>query len=122
MTKVTLEVIEDHGWSNSHTTIKSALKSLPFYKGRRGIYFHRVRRIQQYWSDGRYSHSAVDFWCGNSGGLGMGRRQGFLAAEIPDDGVLCATCEGRAIGAGQLGARTINGKPVMYSPQKEASE
>ena len=29
---------------------------------------------------------------------------------------LCATCEGRAIGAGYYGDRIINGSPVLFEP------
>lgn len=90
--------------------------SLPFYKSDRGEYYHRVRAANSHWRNNskKLSHISISFWCGNSGSISG---HGKLYAEIPVDGVLCATCEGRAIGAGQDGAQIINGRNVMYSPR-----
>jgi hypothetical protein len=62
-------------------------------------------------------HTSIGFWCGSSGFFGEGH--GKLYDEIPKGEVLCATCEGKAIGAGEDGARVINGRDVMYSPRKQ---
>lgn len=44
--------------------------------------------------------------------------KGRMYAEIPEDGVMCATCKGKTVGAGLEGARDINGQAVMYQPTK----
>lgn len=36
----------------------------------------------------------------------------------PDRAIHCATCEGRAIGAGKDGARIIAGRTVLFSPRQ----
>ena len=92
---------------------KSIRLSLPFYMSRRGKYFHRVRHADHHWKKGKLSHTSVGFWCGGGGFLG---EKGKLYGEVPEDGVLCSTCEGRAIGAGLDGVRVINGKAVMFKP------
>ena len=92
---------------------KSVKFALPYYKSRAGKYFHRVRCAQNHWRNGELSHTSVGFWCGNGGFIG---EKGKLYAKVPECGVLCATCEGKAIGAGLDGERKINGKEVMYSP------
>ena len=111
--KVKLITKDDEPYSPNGHCSKSVKYALPYYKSRRGDYFHRVRSATNYWREGDLSHTSVSFWCGNSGFVG---KKGQLYPEVPADGVLCATCEGRAIGAGLDGARTINGKKVMYSP------
>lgn len=93
---------------------KSVQFSLPYFKTRQGEYFHRVRHANNHWRGGELSHTSVGFWCGNGGFIG---EKGRLYAKIPEGGVLCATCEGKAIGAGLDGERKINGKKVMYSPK-----
>lgn len=97
---------------HGHAT-KSVRYALPYYKSRRGDYFHRLRSASQHWRNGEYSHTSLGFWCGNSGQLNNGQ----MYSDIPEGGVLCATCEARAIGAGMDGARYINGRAVMYSPR-----
>ncbi len=114
--KVELDATPDVSWHAPGFSTKVARRSLPFYKSRRGQYIHRVRSLHHHWRDGKFSHAWVKFWCGNSGFLDG---KGYLMAKIPADGVLCATCEGRVIGAGAVGSRTINGRPVMYSPRKQ---
>lgn len=110
MNKIKLEKSMHHPAFEKST--KSILLSLPFYKSRSGKYFHRVRCADNHWKKGRLSHTSVHFLCGNGGFIGD---KGMLYGEVPEDGVLCATCEGRAIGAGLDGIRMINGKSVMYA-------
>lgn len=95
---------------------KSISYMLPFYKSSltTAKYVHRVRSANSHWHNGKLSHISIHFWCGNIGYIdGRGR----LYAEVQNGEILCATCEGRAIGSGQDGARIINGREVMYSPK-----
>ena len=92
----------------------SIKESLPFYKSRRGEYIHRVRNGAIHLWKGVYKHTVVGLWCGAHGFLG---KKGTLLESIPIEGVVCATCEGRAIGAGLFGAPRINGRTVKYSPR-----
>ena len=113
---------------NSNSGGRVLLKAQPFYKSHSPTskYYHRVRSARQHHIGNGESamwrpHVAIHFWCGGSGYLSNnyhGKPKGALHSYIPEDGVLCATCEGRAIGAGKTGVRTINGRKVMYSPRK----
>jgi hypothetical protein len=77
-------------------------KSLPFVESRMGRYTHRVR-------------------CANLGmSFCISERKGRFVEEPSPGYVVCATCEGRAIGAGQLGAREIAGREVMFAPRRTA--
>ena len=110
--KVKLDIIKSHCWHpHSHAT-GNITYMLPYYLSNRGKYVHRIRSANTHWRDGEISHVSISFWCGNTGFM----RKGKVFADIPSDGVLCAVCEGKAIGAGQDGERIINGRPVMYSP------
>ncbi len=114
--KVELHQEKLSDWHAFGHITKTVSKALPFYKSRKGVYVHRVRSMNQYWRHGKYHHASIGFWCGNTGHLG---EKGVLLAKVPDGEVVCATCEGRAIGAGQDGARVINGQAVMFSPRKK---
>ena len=87
--------------------------SLPFYKAKSGTYTHRVRYGEVHLWDGKPTHTTFGLWCGMSGALGKGT----LMSETEPDAVVCATCEGRATGAGQLDSHTINGRFVRFSPR-----
>lgn len=115
--KVALQKPKEYNWRPPGRAIKWAKLALPFYKSRKGVYVHRVRSMNQYWKDGQFTHAAVEFWCGNNGHFG---EKGYLMATVPPGEVCCATCEGRAIGAGMDGARQINGREVMFSPRRGA--
>jgi hypothetical protein len=91
--------------------------SLPFFKSKQGgKYYHRVRSAG-FHKLGNRPHISISFWCGNSGFIG---EKGALYKEVPEDGVLCAVCEGKAVGAGLDGVRIINGRKVMYSPRSKS--
>ncbi|MFB7832047.1 hypothetical protein [Streptomyces sp. NPDC056056] len=73
--------------------------------------WHRPRTGVQFPED-RVSYIV---WCGQI--VGSHRPGGLLTAEEPPAGhVVCATCEGRAIGAGQE-QQTPGGRPLVFSPQ-----
>lgn len=113
MIKVKLEKSKSFENDSYAKGAKSIGFSLPYYKSRAGKYYHRVRSATNHWRAEKLSHTSVSFWCSNGGFIGS---KGRLYAKVPDDGVLCAVCEGKAIGAGLDGERKINGKKVMYSP------
>lgn len=91
-------------------------KALPFFRSRPGCYVHRVRCGRVYKLGARMPHTAFQMWCGTTGFISE-RKDGELLADVPAGAVCCATCEGRAVGAGLLGAPIIAGHPVKYSPR-----
>lgn len=91
--------------------------ALPFYQAKPGAYIHRIRSGVHHTFDGAYSHTSVRLWCSGMGFLGSTRPQAKLFADGPENGVFCATCEGRAIGAGLTESRVICGRMLVYSPR-----
>ena len=90
-------------------------RSKPFCESGAGRYTHRVRSAALYSAGGR-SHLAVKLWCGAHLCIGV-NHPGSQLTDAPSGGrLICATCEGRAIGAGQLGAREIAGRAVRFAP------
>lgn len=96
-----------------------AKRSLPFAESGAGKYTHRVRSVQIIALDPKQwpAHIAVNCWCGQSVLISAKRQHKASRIVAEPSRVLCATCEGRAIGAGQLGAPEIAGRPVMFSPR-----
>lgn len=88
-------------------------KSLPFAESTQGQYSHRVRHVTLHVCLGK-THLAANLWCGMS--IIISKKKGRLLAEPSENRPMCATCEGRAIGAGLLGAREIAGRFVMFRP------
>lgn len=115
MTKIKLERSPYADIPGFASRSKSISLMLPYFLSTSGKYTHRVRYASSHWRDGKLSHIAVNFWCGRGGFLGA---KGKLFKEVQEGQVLCATCEGRAVGAGVDGARLINGREVMYSPKE----
>lgn len=117
---VQLERRKKDPWKATGWREFSITRSLPFYKTKQGTYVHRVRAGTVYYHPHLKgmplgeSHTAFRLWCGMAGHLGG---KGTLFAEPAADAIFCATCEGRAIGSGQLGAPVICGRPVCYSPR-----
>lgn len=114
--KISLERKKENPWAyrnprSNHSTITQCL---PFYLSRMGRYVHRIRSGTVYRWDGKFSHAGFFMWCGQNGSS----TRGSLMATLPEDAIMCATCEGRAVGAGLLGVREINGVPVEFSPRK----
>lgn len=112
--KVPLEVKRDCGWHAPESSQIQLTASLPFFWSRSGTRVHRVRSAKMHFWAGEYKHTSFKMWCGQDGLTKNGR----LTADPPDDLPYCATCEGRAIGAGQLGAREINGRAVIFTPRE----
>jgi len=94
----------------------------PYFKSGFGTYTHRVRTaVTHVWKEkGENSHVSLTAWCGCTGFLSREPKPKDAAqyADVPEGAILCATCEGRAIGAGMDGTREINGRSVMFSPRK----
>lgn len=112
-----------HYWRGA-TPIK---KSLPFYERIGEGYVHRVRSAAHHYTskDGSMTHTSYHFWCGAVGFLYPAGKQNrkkkpaVLTAELTAGRVLCATCEARAIGAGQLGLEKIGEHFVKYRPHAD---
>jgi len=113
--KIKLEIKKEVGFQGGIFS-RPIRYALPFYKSSAGKYVHRIRSSQSYYlkRTGERSHISVTFWCGNIGSLGKGK----MYSKIDTNMILCAHCEGKAIGAGMDGAREINGRAVMYEPRK----
>ena len=88
--------------------------SLPYWRSNAGGYVHRVRDgAIHIWRHNEYpTHAAYKCWCGYTGQSSRGT----LLAD-PGDGVLCATCEGRAIGTMLYVAPYINDRLVRFAPR-----
>ena len=112
--KVELEIRRTPGPRRVGDPIVQVRRSLPFFKSKQSEYVHRVRRATMYYRDGQYTHTALHFWCGGNGFPGP---KGTLMDVPPGDAVFCATCEGRAIGAGLEGNREICGRAVLFKPR-----
>ncbi|WP_098715271.1 hypothetical protein [Acinetobacter baumannii] len=93
---------------------KAIKQSVPFVEARRGEYTHRVLHVTLVTFRNK-SHFAVHCWCGMTMcGGGTGKGTGILLDTPSANRPMCATCEGRVIGAGLLGSREISGRQVMY--------
>lgn len=99
-----------------------AKKSLPFVESGGGRYTHRVRSLSlvTMHAPAHAPHSAVACWCGMTVLLSTKHCHARSRLVSEPSRVLCATCEGRAIGAGQVGAQEIAGRPVMFIPRRES--
>lgn len=91
-------------------------KSVPFYRSRRGTYTHRIRSGTVKVREGRETVASFHMWCGQLGFIGD-KHGGEIMDDVPATAIICATCEGRAIGSGMLGTPMICGRIVKYSPQ-----
>lgn len=93
-------------------------KAPPFAESRSGNYTHRVRSAIIHTNDGHWSHMAAHMWCGMGMLFDTRKHAGNRFVDEPSAGrPVCATCEGRAIGAGQDGAMKIAGRMVKFSPR-----
>lgn len=124
ITFVPLERYRWSGWRNPAGRQMALTKSLPFFRTRQGSYIHRVRSgTVHFWNDVP-EHTTFRLWCGQLGSIGVTNERryrkpgGSLFSDVPKTATLCATCEGRAVGAGQLGSRMICGRIVKFSPRE----
>lgn len=91
-------------------------RALPFVASDAGEYVHRVRSAVVYEVCGK-AHMAVSCWCGMTI-LVSKRKKGRMHSAPVAGRPMCATCEGRAIGAGTTGLRNINGLDARYEPRR----
>lgn len=116
--KVILQPPRPIGWMPNSVRSRTIRSMLPYYQSRRGVYVHRIRSARQYeYTTTSKSHVAIALWCGATGFIS----KGILYSDPPADALLCATCEGRAIGAGVDGHRKINGRACIYAPRNVAA-
>jgi len=102
-------------------------RTLPYFWKGAGHYVHRVRSGTIHFTDWdcrnrtpmelKMTHISFNFWCDGVGFAGTRNREGKLYSAAPETGVVCATCEGRAIGAGQTDSRMICGHMVKFAPR-----
>lgn len=141
---------ERERYSSNPTSCTSApvTATLPFYRSllTPRAYVHRVRsaRLLEHfdteWRQGRQQRTSstpatrslsTRLWCGQTGHVRLAvlnprsvwarGRRGELLAEPPAGADVCATCEGRAVGAGYPSAILIAARPVLFMPRTEAS-
>lgn len=101
--------------------VATASRALPFVESGAGEYTHRTRQLTVHSILGK-THMAVRAWCGMTLLISPPKKKGRLVAEPGVGRPICATCEGRAIGAGQLGARQIAGRRVMFLSGRASGE
>lgn len=103
-----------HPHAGKHCT--AAKRSLPFAESLQGEYTHRVRHVTLH-NSLKTAHLSVICWCGMSL-IVSARKKGQLVAQPSEGRPLCATCEGRVIGAALIGEPEIDGRQVMYQPRR----
>jgi len=103
-----------YAWENPKSQQLPLTKALPFFRSKSGKYVHRVRSATSYWWETEYRHTAVKLWCNMTGFIGD---KGTLLEQPEVNDVICATCEGRAIGAGQTDSHMIAGRFVKFTPR-----
>lgn len=131
--KVELLLDRPQGWVNRKlmTTPVPVKRALPYVRTTAGTYIHRLRSAQlwhQYevtWWEGRQIRTSLlpvetrivpRTWCGVSVGS---RRSGEpeLFAVPPDGQPVCATCEGRAVGAGMPSNVVLEARAILFRPR-----
>jgi hypothetical protein len=100
-------------WSNNGWTPDEALKTAPRYMRHDTMsYWHRPRSgIRR----GRDGFASYQLWCGS---LAFESRILLTADRPPEGEQVCATCEGRAIGAGQDVWPVPDGPNLAFAPRR----
>jgi len=86
----------------------SMKEAKPFVKNDNAELIHRPRTVTLF-NLHRLPHIAIKQWCGNTH---AGMEKFTFLDKVPEDRVLCATCELRAVMAGRPPADEINGRHV----------
>ena len=103
---------------------KPTSASLPFYQTFASGYVHRVRSAHMHYdAKGKHTHTSVKFWCGQHRFLypkNVEDKATGAMVESPDMGrVVCATCQARAHGSGQVGTGKLGSHFIKYRPRPE---
>jgi len=108
---------------------KRITRSLPFFERDGHGYVHVIRSGSMiYDDDGNLRHTALHFWCGGHGFMhpdGKPRRNQKpyrVLASLSAGRTVCATCMGRAIGAGQLPAANVKRPPAKFQPREAGDD
>ena len=117
---IALEVTKERGWRSPNVMSVGVKKSLPYAESSGGEYTHRVRSARLHNMTGYEPHTSISCWCGMSLLVGKRHKGGFVAEPTPGR-PMCATCEGRAIGAGVDGSHKINGRMARFQPRMQMS-
>jgi hypothetical protein len=82
----------------------------PFVDNSRAVLIHRVRYVTTYKIGPKYNaHLAVGCWCGNTM---TGTTKFTFMATPPDERIVCARCEEKAVEAGLPTADQLAGKHI----------
>jgi hypothetical protein len=84
------------------------------------LMIHRPRSATVVSRGGRHAQTTYRAWCGQVFIVFPGKPEASarLSPNPPKAGKpFCATCEGRAAGAGQAGTGKFNGRPVLFRPR-----
>ena len=115
---VDLFEVKPQHMSCRHIAYSPIKRALPYVEAANGSYTHRVRNAALHHLEGYSPHVSVSCWCGMSLNIGGRRTVGSKFVAVPSLGrPVCATCEGRAIGAGLEDSHKINGRMVRFQPQ-----
>lgn len=116
--KVDLIIARRREWRHSRAYYSDIVRCLPFFLSRMASRAHRVRSGLHF-DSGRLTHASYSLWCGQTGLIDdwPKHRGNALHADPPARVPVCATCEGRAIGAGQLPSHKIAGRFVLFTPR-----
>lgn len=96
--------------------------ALPFYQRDGEGYVHRVRSGHLHYHAGEHTHTSIHFWCGATGFIypagkqARKHRPAIITATPNPSRAICATCEGRAVGSGQVPGRAADGRVTSYRP------
>jgi len=116
--QVDLEIRHDRHALN-HVASTPVKRSPPFAESPKGAYTHRVRYATLYRVGDSVPHMSIGLWCGMTLCISK-RKPGRFVSEPSRGRPMCATCEGRAIGAGRDGSHKINGRMAKFSPRVAA--
>lgn len=99
-----------------HTDVVHWTRSFPFIVNPRGILVHRARGIITFLRDGKETHHAVRYWCGNQTCFdveaGPRSKKNVVVEVPPKDRLLCQFCEIKAVANGELSADKLAGRHV----------
>ena len=98
----------------------------PFYQRECAGYVHRARSSHMHYDwDGKHTHTSVTFWCGAYGflyldGLRPRKHAPAQLVDAPSPGrIVCATCQARAHGSGQVGNGRLGDEFVKFTPRAD---